>query len=114
MKAKLTHFQKKKLGLSLRKKKNNFWVKNWKKNFENNVQKLANFKEKKGLFGPKKNKLGLSLRTKKGLFWVKIVKKIEFKYVKNLSEIAKMKQNKSNHGPKRAKNFSKWAQSNYL
>ena len=48
-----------------------------------------------------KNKLGLSFRTKKGLFWAKIVKKIEFKYVKNLSEIAKIKQNKSNNGPKK-------------
>ena len=26
--------------------------------------------------------------------------KIEFRYVKNLSEIAKIKQNKSNNGPK--------------
>ena len=26
---------------------------------------------------------------------------IEFKYVKNLSEIAKIKQNKSNNGPKK-------------
>ena len=51
-------------------------------------------KKEKITFRAKKNKLGLSLRTKKGLFWVKIVKKIEFKYVKDLSEIAKIKQNK--------------------
>ena len=40
------------------------------KQFENKVQKLSNFKEKKDFFG-QKNKLGLSLRTKKGLFWAK-------------------------------------------
>ena len=67
---------------------------------ENKVQKLSNSKEKKDFFG-QKNKLGLSFRTKKGLFWAKIVKKIEFRYVKNLSEIAKIKQNKSNNGPKK-------------
>ena len=65
---------------------------------------MTNFqkkKKKKRDISGQKNKLGLSFRTKKGLFWAKIVKKIEFKYVKNLSEIAKIKQNKSNNGPKK-------------
>ena len=44
---------------------------------------------------------GAELQNKKRLFWAKIVKKIEFKYVKNLSEIAKIKQNKSNNGPRK-------------
>ena len=44
---------------------------------------------------------GAVLQNKKRLFWAKIVKKIEFKYVKNLSEIAKIKQNKSNNGLKK-------------
>jgi len=39
---------------------------------------LTNFKEKKGLFGPK-NKLGLSLRRKIKIFWAKIWEKIEYK-----------------------------------
>jgi len=30
------------------------------------ILNVSNFKENKGLFGPKKNKLGFSLRTKKG------------------------------------------------
>ena len=54
---------------------------------------MNNFEKKRDFLG-QKNKLGLSFRTKKGLFWEKIVKKIEFKYIKNLSEIAKIKQNK--------------------
>ena len=68
---------KKQAGAELKKKKRIFGQKIGKK-FENKVQKLSNFKEKKDFFG-QKNKLGLSLRTKKGLFWAKILIKIEFK-----------------------------------
>ena len=72
------------------------------KKIEFKGQKFTNSqKKKKNDSSGQKNKLGLSFRTKKGLFWAKIVKKIEFKYVKNLSEIAKIKQNKSNNGPKK-------------
>ena len=48
---------KKQAGAELKKKKKNFWIQNWEK-FENNVQKLTNFKEKNGLFGPKKTSWG--------------------------------------------------------
>ena len=72
------------------------------KKIEFSGKKLTNFqKKKKNDISGQKKKVGLSFRTKKGLFWAKIVKKIEFKYVKNLSEIAKIKQNKSNNGPKK-------------
>ena len=47
------------------KKKKDFFGSKIGKKFENNVQKLTNLKEKKGLFGPK-NKLGLSLGKKLG------------------------------------------------
>ena len=67
-KRKKGHFRpKKQAGAELKnKKKKIFWPKIVKK-FENKVQELSNFKEKKDFFG-QKNKLGLSLRTKKGLF----------------------------------------------
>ena len=64
------------------------------------MPKIDQEKKKNDISG-QKNKLRLNLRTKKGLFWAKILKKIEFKYVKNLSDIAKIKQNKSNNGPKK-------------
>merc|ERR1711954_58261 len=68
------------------------------KKFENQVQKLSNFKEKKGLFG-KENKLGLSLRTKKGLFWAKILINIELKGQK-LTNSQKKKEKKDILGQK--------------
>ena len=61
---------KNKLGLSLRKKRI-FWVQNWGKIW-NIVQKLIDFKEKKGLFGPKKKQAGAELGQKVG-------EKIEYK-----------------------------------
>ena len=61
--------QKNKLGLSFRKKKEFFGSKIGKK-FENNVQKLTNFKEKKGLFRPKKQ-AEAELKKKKGFFRAK-------------------------------------------
>ena len=57
---------KKQAGAELKKKNRIFGPKIGKK-FENKVQKLSNFKEKKDFFG-QKNKLGLSLRTKKVFF----------------------------------------------
>ena len=52
---------KKQAGAELKKKKKNFLGQNWGKNWGkigNNVQKLTNFKEKKGLFRPKKTSWG--------------------------------------------------------
>ena len=72
-----------------------FWAKIVKK-MEFKGQKLTFIKKKSDISG-QKNKLELSLRTKKGHFWKKIV----FRFVKNLSEIAKIKQNKSNNGPRK-------------
>ena len=98
--------QKKQLGLSLSRKKGFFRPKIGGK-FENKVQKLTNFQEKKGFFGPKKqagaelnlkmrsrnlpilkkkraflakkNKLELSLITKKGFFGPTVGGKREYK-----------------------------------
>merc|ERR1711954_603024 len=50
-------------------------------------------KKKKGLFRPKKQ-AGAELKNKKRTFLGKNCEKIEFKFVKNLPEIAKIKQNK--------------------
>jgi len=66
----LTNLKKNKLGLSLSTKKEIFGAKNWKKRIGNKVQKLTNFKEKKGLFGPKKQ-AEAELKKKKGFFWAK-------------------------------------------
>ena len=55
--------QKNKLGLSFRRKKSIFWVKNWEK-FENKVQKLTDFKEEKDISGQKKQ-AGAELKKKK-------------------------------------------------
>ena len=64
--------QKKKPGLSLRRKKEFFGPKFGKK--LSIRAKIDQFKKKR-LFGPKKNKLELSLSTKKGFFGTKIGEK---------------------------------------
>ena len=64
---------KNKLRLSLRGKKV-FLAKNWGK-FDNKVQKLPNFKEKKGLFKAKKQ-AGAELRNKKRILRVKNLEKL--------------------------------------
>ena len=49
---------KKQAGAELKKKKKEFFGSKIGKKFENNVQKLTNYKEKKGLFGPKETSWG--------------------------------------------------------
>ena len=52
--------------------------KDWEK-FENKVKKLTNFKEKRGLFGPKKKAWAELEKKKKDFFGQKLGGKIEYK-----------------------------------
>ena len=66
---------KKKAGAELKKKKRIFGPKIGKK-FENKVQKLSNFKEKKDFFGQQKQ-AAAELKNKKKIFWDRSRGKIE-------------------------------------
>ena len=88
---------KKQAGAELKKKKENFWSKIG-KIFQNNVQKLSDFKENKGLFGPKKTSWVELKNKKKRIFWLKVGPKIEYKGQK-LTNLKKKKK-KGHFGPK--------------
>ena len=79
--------------MSLRTKKGLFWAKIL-INLEFKGQKSTKSQKKKRTFRAEKKQAGAELKNKKRTFLGKICEKIEFKYVTNLSVIAKINQNR--------------------